>query len=122
MQTEAIKAGFYQTPYGKHPKIQLLTIAELFAGKKPNSPLIDSTVFRKAAAEPTAEQDELFDRALVRNFQRPGHRARPEAARILRPVLGPSSEWSLPIALGCACGRFRPLSKDARYLSFNSST
>ena len=60
MQTEAVKAGFYQTLYGKYPKIQLLTIAELFAGKKPNIPLVDPSVFKKAAKELDAEQQQLF--------------------------------------------------------------
>lgn len=60
MQTEAVKAGFFETLYGKYPKIQLLTIAELFAGKKPQIPLIDPSAFRKAATEQTAKQDELF--------------------------------------------------------------
>ena len=41
MRTEAIKAGFYETEYGKFPKIQILTIAELFAGKQPQLPWRD---------------------------------------------------------------------------------
>src|SRR5262249_26470465 len=46
MQTEAIKTGFYTTPYhGNIPKIQILTIADLFAGKKPQIPFLDSGVF-----------------------------------------------------------------------------
>jgi hypothetical protein len=36
MRTEAVKAGFYETLYGKYPKIQILTIRELFEGKQPN--------------------------------------------------------------------------------------
>ncbi len=60
MQTEAVKAGFLQTPYGKYPKIQILTIAELFAGKKPNIPLVDPAAFKKAAKELDAEQHKLF--------------------------------------------------------------
>ncbi|MFZ1087061.1 MAG: DNA methyltransferase [Terracidiphilus sp.] len=60
MSTEAIKAGFFETRFGKFPKIQILTIEELFAGKKPDIPLIDSSVFRKAAVESREKQDELF--------------------------------------------------------------
>jgi len=60
MQTEAVKTGYFETPYGKYPKIQILTIAELFAGAKPNIPLIDPTGFKKAAKELTEKQDELF--------------------------------------------------------------
>jgi hypothetical protein len=33
MEKEAVTAGFYQTDYGKFPKIQILTIEDLFAGK-----------------------------------------------------------------------------------------
>ncbi len=60
MQTEAVKAGFYETHYGKYPKIQLLTIEQLFAGKKPEIPLIDPSAFKKAAAEHDTEQHKLF--------------------------------------------------------------
>jgi adenine specific DNA methylase Mod len=60
MLTEAVKAGFYETPYGKYPKLQILTIAELFAGKKPNIPLVDSSAFKKAEREDTSTQHSLF--------------------------------------------------------------
>jgi len=61
MNTEAVKTGFYETLYGKYPKIQILTIAELFAGRKPNIPLVDPSVFNKPAVEsdPT-RQENLF--------------------------------------------------------------
>jgi hypothetical protein len=60
MRTEAVKTGYFETPYGKYPKIQILTVAELFAGTKPNIPLIDPTGFKKAAKELTSKQDKLF--------------------------------------------------------------
>ena len=59
MRTEAVKAGFYETLYGKYPKLQILTIADLFAGKLPNIPLVDSASFKKSARESTGEQDKL---------------------------------------------------------------
>jgi len=59
MRTEAIKAGFYETLYGKYPKIQILTIAELFEGKQPNIPLVDPAAFKKAARESLGDQDAL---------------------------------------------------------------
>ena len=59
MRTEAVKAGFYETLYGKYPKIQILTIQELFEGKQPNIPLIDSSSFKKAARETVGQQDTL---------------------------------------------------------------
>ena len=60
MKTEAVKAGYYETPYGKYPKIQILTIADLFAGKQPNIPLVDPTAFKKAVVELNAKQEKLF--------------------------------------------------------------
>jgi site-specific DNA-methyltransferase (adenine-specific) len=59
MRTEAVKAGFYETLYGKYPKIQILTVRELFEGKQPNIPLVDSASFKKAAKEAVDDQDEL---------------------------------------------------------------
>ena len=60
MQVEAVKAGYYETDYGKYPKIQILTLRELFEGKQPNIPLIDPTVFKKAATEARGKQEKLL--------------------------------------------------------------
>lgn len=60
MEKEAISAGFYETPaHGKVPKIQILTIEELFAGKQPKIPMIDTAAFKKAAKE-EKEQPKLL--------------------------------------------------------------
>jgi hypothetical protein len=59
MRTESVKAGFYETLYGRYPKIQVLTIRELFEGKQPNIPLIDSSSFKKAPKETRGDQDVL---------------------------------------------------------------
>jgi site-specific DNA-methyltransferase (adenine-specific) len=59
MRTEAVKAGFYETLYGKYPKIQILTIRELFEGKQPNIPLVDPSAFKKAPKEVRGDQDAL---------------------------------------------------------------
>jgi site-specific DNA-methyltransferase (adenine-specific) len=62
MKTEAVKAGFYETIYGKYPRIQILTIAELFAGAQPNIPLVDPSGFRQAAKDTSDTQNKLgFD-------------------------------------------------------------
>jgi hypothetical protein len=61
MKTEAIKAGYYETPYGKFPKLQILTIAELFAGKKPHLPWVDPNTFKKATVEDMSKQNVLFE-------------------------------------------------------------
>ena len=60
MQTEAVKAGFFETRFGKYQKIQILTIAQLFEGRKPDIPLIDQSVFRKAPIEVNEKQEKLF--------------------------------------------------------------
>ena len=33
MRSEAASGGFYESPWGKHPRVQLLTVAELLQGK-----------------------------------------------------------------------------------------
>jgi DNA modification methylase len=38
MKTEAASAGFYKTPYGNHPRLQILTIKELIEGEKVDYP------------------------------------------------------------------------------------
>jgi hypothetical protein len=38
MRAEAASAGFHQSPWGKHPRLQILTIAELLEGKKIDYP------------------------------------------------------------------------------------
>lgn len=39
MTTEAVSAGFYTSPFGEFPKIQILTIEDLLSGRaKPNTP------------------------------------------------------------------------------------
>lgn len=59
MKTEAVKAGYYETVYGKYPKIQILTIRGLFDGKQPNIPLVNPSAFKKAAREFEGKQDSL---------------------------------------------------------------
>lgn len=52
MQREAAAAGFFETSFGSHPKIQILTIAGLLAGQRPNLPSPASGEgFKKAAKE-----------------------------------------------------------------------
>jgi site-specific DNA-methyltransferase (adenine-specific) len=65
MKAEAVKAGFYEPPtdsplhHAKAPKFQILTIAELFEGRKPTIPMVDVTMFKKAAKE-EKQQDKLI--------------------------------------------------------------
>ena len=57
MRTEAVKSGYYQTLYGKYSKLQIRTIEELFAGKQPQIPLVDSASFKKATKDTSHIQD-----------------------------------------------------------------
>ncbi len=38
MRTEAVGAGFYESPWGKHAKIQLITVSELLKGERIDMP------------------------------------------------------------------------------------
>jgi site-specific DNA-methyltransferase (adenine-specific) len=38
MRTEAAGAGFYKTPYGNHPRLQILTIKQLLEGARIDYP------------------------------------------------------------------------------------
>ncbi|HLX59285.1 MAG TPA: DNA methyltransferase [Ktedonobacteraceae bacterium] len=50
MRTEATGAGFYTSPWGKHPRLQILTIEELLEGRQVNMPPIKqvNVTFKKA--------------------------------------------------------------------------
>jgi site-specific DNA-methyltransferase (adenine-specific) len=56
MKAEAVKEGFYETVFGKHPRLQIITVAELFEGKMPNLPPRDSSIFRKPPKVATGKQ------------------------------------------------------------------
>jgi hypothetical protein len=64
MRKEAASAGFYESPWGKHPKIQLLTVAELLEGKTVDMPRTEGTnrTFKRAkkAAPKKEEHPDLF--------------------------------------------------------------
>lgn len=62
MRTEAASAGFYKSPWGNHPRLQILTIAELFEGKEINYPHhAGNLTFKRApkAETPIPEQMEF---------------------------------------------------------------
>ena len=48
MRKEAASAGFYESPWGKHPRIQLLTIEDLLGGKSVDYPQATDVTFKKA--------------------------------------------------------------------------
>jgi site-specific DNA-methyltransferase (adenine-specific) len=59
METEATKEGFYETAFGRFKKIQLFTIADLFSGKRPQLPWLESRAFKKARRETDEHQGKL---------------------------------------------------------------
>jgi DNA modification methylase len=53
MRKEAASAGFYTSPWGKHPRLQLVTVEDLLTGKTIDRPPIQtSTTFKKAPKAP----------------------------------------------------------------------
>lgn len=65
MKAEAAQAGFYKSPWGNHPRLQLLTVAELLDGKGIDYPrTAGANVTYKAAPRASlkvAESPGLFD-------------------------------------------------------------
>lgn len=59
MRTEAASAGFYQAPWGnRYPRLQLLTIEEIFGGKGIDYPRENVTFKKAPAVRPEAEENE----------------------------------------------------------------
>lgn len=54
MRTEAAAGGFYTSPWGKHPRLQILTIAELLEGRGIDYPRAVNISFKRA---PKATRD-----------------------------------------------------------------
>lgn len=63
MRTDAASAGFYTSPWGKHPRLQILTVGELLAGKKLDMPPAQgvNVTFEKApkAKKQAGKQQEM---------------------------------------------------------------
>jgi DNA modification methylase len=61
MEAEAAAAGLFETPFEKVPRIQIITLAELFQGTRPRIPRIDqAAAFRTAAREDQTRQGNLL--------------------------------------------------------------
>jgi len=66
MRAEAAGAGFYDSPWGgKHPRLQILTIAALLAGKRIDCPPLRQTnvTFKKAPRAKTAAKQQRLGEA-----------------------------------------------------------
>jgi adenine specific DNA methylase Mod len=61
MMSEAASAGFYKSPWGNHPRLQILTIGEILNGKAIDYPHPSNVTFKRApkAETPIPEQLEL---------------------------------------------------------------
>jgi len=66
MRKEAASAGFYDSPWGtKHPRLQVLTVAELLAGKAVDRPTSRGEVTFKKAPRVMPEAGETIEMPLV---------------------------------------------------------
>lgn len=60
----ATSAGFYESPWGKHPRVQIITVEELLNGEEidyPPARQVNKTFKRAPRVEETAEQLDLTD-------------------------------------------------------------
>lgn len=55
MRQEAASVGFYQSPWGQHPRLQLLTVGDLLAGKRVDMPA-GGAHMTQVALPPTPEE------------------------------------------------------------------
>lgn len=62
MEKEAAAVGLWQNEYTdrSHPRLQILTLAELFQGKRPDIPWVDASVMKAARREDTSRQGSLL--------------------------------------------------------------
>lgn len=60
MKVEAVSAGFHESEYFKdrHPRIQILTIAELLAGKALHYPRHKIETFKQAERKPKSQREQ----------------------------------------------------------------
>jgi site-specific DNA-methyltransferase (adenine-specific) len=62
MESDAAAVGLWENELTgrKHPRLQIITLAELFQGKRPDIPWVDLTVGKSARREETAKQGSLL--------------------------------------------------------------
>ncbi|HVC51727.1 MAG TPA: restriction endonuclease, partial [Stellaceae bacterium] len=59
MSREAATAGFYETGGMRFPKLQILSVADIFAGRRPQVPFGFTEGFKRAGREDTSTQGAL---------------------------------------------------------------
>jgi site-specific DNA-methyltransferase (adenine-specific) len=61
METEAASVGRFEDEWGRtYPRLQIITLAELFQGKKPDIPFVDPASVKRAKREDTSQQGSLL--------------------------------------------------------------
>jgi site-specific DNA-methyltransferase (adenine-specific) len=62
MESDAAAVGVWENEYTgrKHPRLQILTLAELFQNKRPDIPWVDASSFKSAKREDTSHQGKLL--------------------------------------------------------------
>lgn len=62
MERDAAAVGLWQNEYTgrSHPRLQIITLAELFAGKRPDIPWVDTSGQKKARREEGGKQERLL--------------------------------------------------------------
>lgn len=61
METEAVKAGYFETDRGRFRKLQILTVESLLGGTRPEMPFVDSSAFKRAKREVTKGKQSEMD-------------------------------------------------------------
>ena len=65
MRTEAASAGFYKSPWGQHPRLQIVTVGDLLSGQRLDIPPVKQTsvTFKRApkATPRGPKQSRIFD-------------------------------------------------------------
>jgi hypothetical protein len=59
MLTEAASADIYKSPWGSHPRLQILTVAELLAGRKIDYPPTLNVTHKRAPRAEAAVAEQL---------------------------------------------------------------
>jgi site-specific DNA-methyltransferase (adenine-specific) len=61
METEAAAVGRFEDEWGRtYPRLQIITLAELFQGKKPDIPFVDPASVKRAKREDMTQQDSFL--------------------------------------------------------------
>jgi site-specific DNA-methyltransferase (adenine-specific) len=61
METEAAAVGRFEDEWGRtYPRLQIITLAELFQGRKPDIPFVDPASVKRAKREDTSHQGSLL--------------------------------------------------------------